>query len=116
MSSGEVVGGIFLSWDELLRVEKLSVGSGSDLIDDCGLEVEEDATGDVLSSSGFREEGVKGIITTTNGFVWGHLAVRLDSVLQAEELPTGVSDLNTSLTNVNGDNLSHDDETLNNIT
>ena len=50
-------------------MEKLSVGSGSDLIDDCGLEVEEDATGDVLSSSGFREEGVEGIITTTNGFV-----------------------------------------------
>ena len=33
MSSGEVVGGIFLSGDELLWMEELSVGSGSNLID-----------------------------------------------------------------------------------
>ena len=34
VSSGEVVGGVFLSWDELLRVEKLSVGSSSNFIND----------------------------------------------------------------------------------
>ena len=36
MASGEVVGGILLSGDELLGVEQLSVGSGSDFINDCG--------------------------------------------------------------------------------
>ena len=107
VTSGEVVGGIFFSGDELLGVEELSVGSGSDLIDDGGFQIEEDGSGDVLSSSGFGEEGVEGIITTTDGFVRGHLSVRLDSVLQAEEFPTSVTNLDTSLTNVNGNNLSH---------
>ena len=50
-------------------MEKLSVGSSSDFIDDSGFEVEEDATRDVLSGSGFGEEGVEGIITTSNGLV-----------------------------------------------
>lgn len=109
VSSGEVVGGIFLSGDELFGVEELSVGSGSDLIDDGGFEIEEDASGDVLSGSGFAEEGVEGIITATDGFVGGHLSVRLNSVLEAEEFPASVTDLNTSLTNVNGDNFSHDE-------
>ena len=113
VSSGEVVGGIFLSGDELLGVEELSVGSGSDLIDDGGFEIEEDATGDVLSSSSFGEEGVEGIVATTDSLVGGHLAIRLNSVLQAEQLPAGVTDLNTSLTNVNGDNFSHDETSIN---
>jgi len=33
VTSGEVVGGVFLSGDELLGVEELSVGAGSDFID-----------------------------------------------------------------------------------
>ena len=107
VSSGEVVGGILLSGDELLGVEELSVGSGSDLIDDGGFEIEEDAPGDVLSGSGFGEEGVEGIITATDSFVGGHLTVRLDAVFEAEEFPAGIADLDTSLTNVDGDNFSH---------
>ena len=53
VSSGEVVGGIFFSRDELFGVEELSVGSGSDFIDDGGFKIEEDASWDVLSGSGF---------------------------------------------------------------
>jgi len=87
VTSGEVVGGILLSGDELLGVEELSVGSGSDLIDNGGLEIEEDGTGDVLASTSLGEEGVESIITTTDGLVRGHLTVRLNSVLEAEELP-----------------------------
>ena len=67
--SGEVVGGIFFSGDQLLRMEELSVGSGSDLIDDGRFEVEEDAAGDVFAGSSFGEECVEGIITTSDGFV-----------------------------------------------
>ena len=107
VSSGEVVGCIFFSRDELLRVEKLPVGAGSDLINDGGFEVEEDASGDVLSGSGLAEESIEGIITASNGFVGGHLTVGLDAVLKAEEFPTGIADLDTSLTNVDGDNFSH---------
>jgi len=69
MSSGEVVGGIFLSGDELLWMEELSVSSGSDLINNGWLEIEEDGSWDVLSSSILGEEGVESIITTTDGFV-----------------------------------------------
>ncbi len=85
----------------------MSVGSGSDFIDNGRFQIEEDGSWDVLSSSGFREEGVESIIATTDSFVRWHLSVRLDSVLQAEEFPTSVTNLDTSLTNVNGDNLSH---------
>jgi len=42
MSSGEVVGGVFFSGDQLFGVEELSVGSGSDFVDDGGFQVEED--------------------------------------------------------------------------
>jgi hypothetical protein len=37
-------------------VEQLSVGTGSDLIDDGGFEIEEDGSGDVLASTSLGEE------------------------------------------------------------
>jgi hypothetical protein len=100
MTSGEVVGGIFLTGDELLWVEQLSVGSGSDFINNGWLEIEEDGSWDMLTSTSLGEEGVEGIITTTDGFVGWHLTIWLDSVLEAEELPTGVTELDTALTDV----------------
>jgi len=100
VTTGEVVGGILLTRDELLGVEELSVGSGTDLIDDGGLEIEEDSAGDVLASTSLGEEGVESIIATTDGLIGGHLTVRLDTVLEAEELPAGVTDLDTGLTDV----------------
>ena len=69
MSSGEVVGSIFFSGDELLWMEELSVGSGSDLINNGWLKIKEDGSWDVLSGTSLGEEGVESIITTTNGFV-----------------------------------------------
>jgi len=107
VTSGEVVGGVFLSGDELLRVEELSVGSGSDFIDNGWLEIEEDGSWDVLAGTGFREEGVESIITTSDGLVGWHLTIRLDTVLKAEEFPAGVTDLDTSLTDVDTDDFSH---------
>jgi len=109
MSSGEVVGSIFFTGDELLWMEELSVGSGSDLIDNGWLEIEEDSSWDVLTGTSLGEEGVESVITTTDGFVGWHLTVRLDSVLEAEKLPAGVTDLDTALTDVDGNNFSHDE-------
>jgi len=100
VTTGEVVGGIFLSGDELLWVEELSVGSGSDLIDNGWLEIEENGSWDVLASTSLGEEGVESIITTTDGLVRWHLTVWLNTVLEAEELPAGVTDLDTGLTDV----------------
>ena len=100
VTSGEVVGGILLSGDELLGVEQLSVGSSSDFIDDSWFQIKEDTSGDVLTSSSLGEESVESIITTSNGLVGWHLTVGLDSVLEAEEFPACVTDLDTGLSNV----------------
>ena len=100
VTSGEVVGGIFLSGDELFWMEQLSVGSSSDLIDNGWLEIEEDGSWDVLSGTSLGEEGVESVVTTTDGFIGWHLTVWLDTVLEAEELPAGVTDLDTSLSDV----------------
>ena len=107
VTTGEVVGGILLTGDELLGVEELSVGAGTDLIDDGGLEIEEDAAGDVLASTSLGEEGVESVVAATDGLVGGHLAVRLDAVLEAVKLPARVTGLDTGLADVDGDNLTH---------
>ena len=64
-------------------MEELSVGSGSNLIDNSWLEIEEDGSWDVLSGTSLGEEGVEGVVAATDGLVGGHLAVRLDAVLEA---------------------------------
>lgn len=101
VTSGEVVGGVFLTGDELFGVEELSVGTGTDFIDNGGFEIEEDGSGHVLASTSLREEGVESIITTTDGLIGGHLTIRLDTVFKTEEFPAGVTDLDTTLTDVN---------------
>jgi len=100
MTSGEVVGSIFFTRNKLFWVEELSVGTSSDLIDDGWFEIEEDTSWDVLSSTSLREEGVEGIITTSDGLVRWHLSIRLDAVLEAEEFPACVTNLDTGLTDV----------------
>ena len=107
LTTGVVVGCIFFSADELFRMEKLTIGSSSDFVDDGWLQIDKDGSRDVLASSSFGEEGVEGIISTSNGFVCGHLAIRLDSVFKAEKLPARVTNLATGLTNVDGDAFSH---------
>lgn len=57
----------------------------------------------MLAGSSLAEEGVEGVITASNGLVTGHLAIRLDSVLQTVQLPAGISDLDTGLANVDRD-------------
>ena len=84
VTTGVVVGGILLAGDELLRVEQLAVGAGADLVDDGRLEVDEHAAGHVLAGAGLGEEGVEGVVAAADGLVRGHLAVRLDAVLEAK--------------------------------
>ena len=61
----------------------------------------------MLASSCLIEEGVEGVISSPNGLVTSHLAIRLDAMFQAVELPAGIADLDTSLANVDGDALTH---------
>jgi len=55
----------------------------------------------------FREECVESIIASANGLVAGHLAIRLNAMFQAEQLPASVADLDAGLTNVDADRLTH---------
>merc|ERR1712225_219287 len=105
MAASVVVGSILLARNKLLRVVELAVGTSANLVDHSRLEVEVDAAGHVLASTSLREEGVEGVIATADGLVGGHLAVRLDAVLQAVELPAAVTDLATALADVDGDSL-----------
>jgi len=107
VASSEVVGGILLTSDQLLWVEELAVGASSDLIHDSWLQVNHHASWHMLASTSLGEEGVERIVTTTDGLVGWHLTIRLDTVLQAEELPASIADLDTSLTKVQAKNLTH---------
>ena len=63
-------------------------------------QVHEHGPRDMFSRSRLREEGVEGVISTTDSLIGGHLPIGLDSMFEAVELPTCVTDLATSLTDV----------------
>jgi len=109
MATGEIVASIFLAGDQLLGMEQLSVGTGTDLINDGWLQINEDGTGHVLAGAGLGEKGVEGIITATDSLVGGHLTIRLDTMLEAEKLPAGVTNLDTGLTDVDAESFTHAD-------
>jgi len=109
VTTGVVIGGIFLTRDQLFGVEQLTVGTSSDFVHGGGLEIEEHRARHVLASTSLGEEGVEGIIAATDGLVRGHLAVRLDTVLEAVKFPAGVTDLDTALSQVDGDRFAHID-------
>jgi hypothetical protein len=50
-------------------MEKLSVSSSSDLINDSWFEIEEDTSWDVFTGSSLGEECIEGIITSSDSFV-----------------------------------------------
>merc|ERR1719446_289490 len=107
VAAGVVVGGVLLARDELLRVVELAVGARADLVDHGRLEVDEDAARDVLARAGLGEEGVEGVVAAADGLVRGHLAIGLDAMLEAVKLPARITALDTALTKVNGDDLTH---------
>ena len=76
------------------------------LTDNSGLEVNKHGAGHMLSSSSLAEEGIEGVVASADGLVRGHLAVWLNAVLQAIELPAGVANLDASLPNVDRDALT----------
>jgi len=107
MTTGIVIRGILLAGDQLLWMVELAVCAGTDLVDHGWFEIEVDATGHVFAGTSLTEKGVERIIATANGLVGRHLAIRLNAVLEAVKLPAGVTDLDTGLANVDGDNLTH---------
>lgn len=71
-----------------------------------GLQVDKDGSGDVLPAAGLTEESGEGVVVASGGLCGGHVAVRLDVVLQAVQLPAGVAHLDTSLADVDRDTLA----------
>jgi len=109
VTTGVVVGSIFLAGDELFWVEQLTVGASSDFVDDGWLEVNKDASWDVFASTSLGEEGVERVVTATDGLIGWHLTVWCNTVLEAVKFPAGVTYLDASLANVDGDHFSHDE-------
>mmetsp|Transcript_3944 Transcript_3944/g.8793 ORF Transcript_3944/g.8793 Transcript_3944/m.8793 type:complete len:174 (+) Transcript_3944:1031-1552(+) len=107
VTAGVVVGGIFLSADDLLGVVQLAVGSGAHLVTHSWFEININSTRDVFTSTSFAEEGVEGVIATSDGLVTWHLTVGLDSVLEAVEFPAAVTGLDTGLAQVDRDTFTH---------
>jgi len=105
VAPGVVVGGVLLAIDQLLGMVELAVGSNSGLVNDSGLQVNKDSSWNMFSTTSFGEECLERIVSES--LVRGHAAIRLDTMLQAVELPTGVSNLTTGLTDMNGDTFSH---------
>jgi len=105
VSPGVVVGGVLLAVDQLLRMVELTVSSNSGLVDDSRLQVNKDSSWNMVATSSLGEEGLERVIS--EGLVRGHMTIRLDAMLQAVELPTGVSNLATSLADMNRDTLTH---------
>jgi len=81
VTTSVVVSSIFLSGDDLLRVVKRAVGTGTYFITYSWLKINKNSTWNVFACSGFREKGVESIIAASDGFVAWHLSVRLDAVL-----------------------------------
>merc|ERR1712158_263397 len=104
LASGVVVGSVLLAIDQLLGMVELTVGSNPGLVNDSGLQVDEDSSWNMFSASGFREEGLEGIVSKC--LVRGHAAIRLDTVLKAVQLPASIANLDSSLSDMNRDTFS----------
>ena len=108
MATREVVGSILLSCDQLLGMEKLAVGTSPHFVNDSGFQVDHHTTGHMLASTCLGKEGVESVITATNCFITGHLAIWLDTVLEAKKLPASIANLDAALSKVEAEHLTHD--------
>lgn len=59
------------------------------------------------ASACLTEGGVERVIFSPNAQVTWHVAMRLDTIFQAVELPVHTAHLDTSLANVDGDTRTH---------
>ena len=106
VTTSVVIGSILLSTDDGLGVVEGAVVSGTDGVAHSGLKINHNSTGNVLSALGLAEEGVVRAVLLSNGFVIGHGSIRGNSMLEAVKLPTGVTDCESSLSDVNAQQFS----------
>lgn len=73
---------------------------GTNFTNYCRLQVHKDGSGNMFASSSFTEEGVKGVISSSNSLITGHPTIRLDSMFQAVQLPACIAHLGAGLADV----------------
>merc|ERR1719150_531884 len=102
VSTSEVVRGIFLSVQEELGVEHLGVSSGSDIVDDSWLEVNGDVSWDELAGAGLLEESGEVLVFA----LFNEFSAGVDLVFGTVLGPHGVTELDSSLSNIDGQNFT----------
>lgn len=60
----------------------------------------------MFAGSCLTEEGVEGVIASTDGLVRGHLPIRLDTMFQTVQFPARITDLHAGLAHVYADALA----------
>ena len=90
---------IFSCWSNLERKKFLI----NVLTYNSGLQIHKNSSRHMFSCSSFAEKRIEGVISSADGLVARHLAIRLNSMFQAVQLPTSVSNLNPGLANVDRD-------------
>ncbi len=60
----------------------------------------------MLPRASLTEESVEGVISFTNGLITRHIAIRLDAMLQAIQLPACIANLYSGLAHMDGDALT----------
>jgi hypothetical protein len=107
MSTGIVVGSVLLSSNHLLGMEQAAVGTSADLIDDIGLEIAVDGSGNIFALTSLGEEGAETLIRVSGLALLSQISIGLNAMLEAVKLPARVGNLATSLADVNANDFSH---------
>ena len=82
VTTGVVVGGILLTTDQQLRVEKVAVFASSDLVDRRGVEIDEQRSRNMLAAAGLGEEGLERTGVTNIGSIGVRSTVGTEAVLE----------------------------------
>lgn len=57
----------------------------------------------MFPSAGLAKKGVEAVVSAAHGLVWRHLAIGLDAMLEAVQLPASIADLHACLADVDWD-------------
>jgi len=61
----------------------------------------------MLACTCLREKSIESVISSSNCFVTGHLAIWLDTMLEAEKFPASIANLDAALSKVKAKDLTH---------
>ncbi|GLJ31655.1 hypothetical protein SUGI_0636000 [Cryptomeria japonica] len=100
MAMSKVISRVFFATSKLLRVKELTVDASANLLYNSGFQIHKYSLRNMFPHTILDEKYIESIISTSDGLIVGHLAIRLNVVLQAVELPACISDLDPGLPNV----------------